>query len=146
VLTPPVGGRAIARAALYAVALQADWRRDAAPRAALAAELDRLGVAADDRLMSVDAAGFKYFTGLGGVVTPDDPIATVETVARAYGIRWLALERDGVVRSLEPVLAGQSRPAWIGRPVFEVAAAGGGPPALALYPVCVGDGDDRCTS
>jgi 4-amino-4-deoxy-L-arabinose transferase-like glycosyltransferase len=146
VLTTAVVALTIASAALYAVALHADWRRDAAPRTALAAELDRLGVAADDRLMSVDAAGFKYFTGLGGVVSPDDPIDTVEAVARAYGIRWLALERDGVVRSLAPVLAGESRPSWIGRPVFEVAASGGGVPALVLYPVCVGDGDDRCAS
>jgi hypothetical protein len=134
----------VASAALYAAALQADWRRDAAPRAALAGELDRLGVAAEDRLMSVDAAGFKYLTGLGGVVSPDDPIETVESVARAYGIRWLALERDGVVRSLAPVLAGESRPDWIGPPVFEVASADGGDPALALYPVCLRSDDQRC--
>ena len=133
----------VGSAVLYAAAVQASWRADAAPRRALAEKLDRLGVRPDDRLMSIDAAGFKYFTGLGGVVTPNDPIETIDEVARAYDIRWLALERGATVIALEPVLAG-NRPSWIGRPVFEVPAGDAGPPRLALYPVCVTTDDTRC--
>ncbi|HEU0304071.1 MAG TPA: hypothetical protein VFR32_05780, partial [Gaiellaceae bacterium] len=133
----------VGSATLFASAVQASWRADAAPRRALAVELDRLGVRPDDRLLSIDAAGFKYFTGLGGVVTPNDPIDTIDEVARAYEIRWLALERGATVAALEPVLAGV-RPSWIGRPVFEVPAADAGPPLLALYPVCVTADDRRC--
>ncbi|HEY0443374.1 MAG TPA: glycosyltransferase family 39 protein [Candidatus Limnocylindrales bacterium] len=134
----------IATAALYAIPVQRSWADSRAPRLALAAQLDRLGVAADDRLLTIDAAGFKYFTGRGGVVTPDDPIDTIEAVARAYRTRWLVLERDQAARALAPVLKGESRPAWIGAPVFSVPAADGGPPRLALYPVCTDAADSRC--
>ena len=94
--------------------------------------------------MTIDAAGFKYFTGRGGVVTPDDPIETIEAVARAYGPRWLIIERNDAARALGPVLLGESRPAWIGAPVFSVPSADGGAPRLALYPVCILEGDARC--
>ena len=47
--------------------------------------------------MSIDASGTKYWTGRGGVVLVNDPIETIEQVARAYDIRWLVLDReDGV--------------------------------------------------
>ena len=82
--------------------------------------------------------------GRGGVVTPDDPIETIEAVARAYGPRWLIIERNDAARALGPVLLGESRPAWIGAPVFSVPSADGGAPRLALYPVCTVEGDDRC--
>ena len=48
--------------------------------------LDRRRRAADDRVMSIDAAGTKYWTGHGGVVLVNDPIETIEEVARAYDI------------------------------------------------------------
>ena len=54
--------------------------------------------------MSIDAAGMKYFTGRGGVVTPNDPLPTIEAVARAYQPTWLVLERDDIARELAPVL------------------------------------------
>jgi hypothetical protein len=117
-----------------------------APRVALAAQLDRLGVGAGDRLLTIDAAGFKYFTGRGGVVTPDDPIDTIESVARAYGTRWLVLERDDLARALIPVLRGEARPAWIGPQLYSVPAADGGPPRLAFYAVCVEAADARCSA
>ena len=101
--------------------------------------------AARSALLSIDAAGFKYFTGRGGVVTPNDPLETIEAVAAAYRTRWLVIERNDVVRALAPVLRGESRPGWIGAPVFSVPAADGGAPELALYPVCVSAGDDRCS-
>ena len=46
-----------------------------------------------DRVMSIDAAGTRYWTGRGGVVLVNDPLDTIEEVARAYDIRWLVLDR-----------------------------------------------------
>jgi hypothetical protein len=115
------------------------------PRIALAKALDTLGVGPEERLFSIDAAGMKYWTGRGGIVTPDDPIETIEQVARAYHPTWLVIERGDAARALGPVLAGAIRPTWIGEPVFAVPAKDGGVPALALFPVCTLPGDDRCT-
>jgi hypothetical protein len=108
--------------------------------------MDGLGVAADDRIMSIDAGGFKYWTGRPGVVSPDDPIETIRAVADGYDIRWLVLERDAIVEALEPVLRDDARPDWIGAAVFEVAAPQGGPATLALFPVCFDAGDTRCAA
>jgi 4-amino-4-deoxy-L-arabinose transferase-like glycosyltransferase len=137
---------AVATAPLFALSLGVGWNDSRAPRVALARQMDALGVAADDRLLTIDAAGLKYFTGRPAVVTPDDPIDTIQQVAGAYDTRWLVLERDDIVRALQPVLAGAARPSWIGLPVFVVKARDGGTPQLALYPVCTQPGDDRCTS
>jgi hypothetical protein len=137
-------GLIIASAALYAPVVQARWNVDRTDRVALAAELDELGVPATDRLMSIDASGFKYFTGRGGVVSPDDPIATIHDVAADYGIRWLVLERGSVVEALKPVLDGDTRPSWIGPATFTIAGTDDGPPSLALYPVCFDQRDIRC--
>ena len=131
-------------AVFFGRTVEASWDASRQPRLALAAELDRLDVPSTDRLLSIDAAGMKYFTGRGGVVTPDDPIETIEAVARAYEPRWLIIERDDAARALGPVLLGERRPGWIGAPVFSVPSADGGAPRLALYPVCVTDGDTRC--
>jgi hypothetical protein len=136
----------IATAFLYAVPVERNWDASRAPRVALAAQLDRLGVATNDRLLTIDAAGFKYFTGRGGVVTPDDPIDTIESVARAYRTRWLVLERDDLARALAPVLRGEAHPAWIGPQLYNVPAADGGPPRLAFYAVCVDAADTRCSA
>jgi hypothetical protein len=97
-----------------------------------------------DRLLSIDAGGYRYFTGRPGVVTPDDPIEVIESVARAYGARWLIVERADAARALAPVLQGALQVPWIGPPVFSVPASDGGTPKLALYPVCTTDGDTRC--
>jgi hypothetical protein len=97
-------------------------------------------------LLTIDAAGYKYFTGRGGVVTPNDSIADIESVARAYKTRWLVLERDDIARALAPVLRGESRPSWIGPQAFAVPASDGGAPRLALYPVCIDSFDPRCTT
>jgi hypothetical protein len=139
-----VVGLVVVSGLLFAPVVQAGWKADAEPRRALAAELDRLAVPATDRLMSIDAGGFKYFTGRGGVVSPDDPIEVIHDVADAYDIRWLILERGGTVEALRPVLDRDERPAWIGPAAFTVPSAGGGAPALALYPICIGVDDGPC--
>ena len=79
-----------------------------------------------------------------GVVTPDDPIDVIESVARAYDTRWLVIEQDDAARALGPVLAGDLTVPWIGAPVFTVPDRAGGAPKLALYPVCTTTGDTRC--
>jgi hypothetical protein len=145
VLSWTVVGIVIASGLLFVPVVQRSWQAEADRRAALTEELDRLGVPLADRLMTIDAAGFKYATGRPGVVSPDDPLDTIRDVAQAYDIRWLVVEPGGV-EALKPVLAGGSRPAWIGPPAFEVpAVTAGEPPDLALFPVCVTPDDIRCT-
>lgn len=84
--------------------------------------------------MSIDASGTKYWTGRGGVVLVNDPLETVEAVARAYGVRWLVLDREDSVESVAPILDGETRPPWLGEPVLSV----GDPARLAIYPVELG--------
>ncbi len=135
----------VATAGLYGPVVQRGWDSLAEPRRAMAAELDRLGVATDDRLFSIDAGGFKYWTGRPGVVTPNDPIDTIGEVAAGYGIRWLVLERGAAVPALEPILTGGARPSWVGAPVFRITGgAGDDRPRLVLYPVCTTADDLRC--
>ena len=133
----------IVSAVVFTPSVWAGWNGSREPRVQLNAELDRLGVARTDRLLSIDAAGMKYWTGRPGVVTPDDPIEVIESVARAYQTRWLVLERNDAARALGPVLAG-TRPPWIGPPVFSVPSADGGLPRLALFPLCVGSDVSAC--
>ncbi|HUQ77844.1 MAG TPA: glycosyltransferase family 39 protein [Patescibacteria group bacterium] len=130
---------------IYAGAVHRSWDASRQQRLALAAALDDLGVDRDERLYSIDAAGMKYWTGRGGIVTPDDPIETIEAVARAYRPTWLVIERGDAAGALAPVLRGESRPSWIGPPAFIVPAADGGLPVLVLYPVCTVTADDRCS-
>jgi hypothetical protein len=132
-------------------------------RNAVAAALDQIGVRPTDGL-SIDAAGYKYYTGRGGVVLVNDPLETIRSVAEAYDIRWLILERADSVPAMEPVLAGRARPVWIGAPVWtledgagaradagsdagnagDAGDAAGSLPAVAIYPVCTDPDDARC--
>lgn len=130
-------------AVVFGRPVQVGWDASRQPRLDLAAYLDAQAVPRGDRILSIDAGGIKYFTGHPGVVTPDDPIEVIESVARAYAIRWLVVERADAAQALGPVLAGV-RPAWIGAPVFSVPSADGGLPRLALFPVCTGADDARC--
>jgi hypothetical protein len=132
-------------AVVFGRPVQVGWDAVRQPRLALAAYLDEHAVPRDDRILSIDAGGIKYFTGRPGVVTPDDPLEVIESVARAYHTRWLVVERGDAARSLGPVLAG-IRPGWIGAPVFTVPSSDGGLPSLALFPVCTSSGDARCAS
>jgi hypothetical protein len=102
--------------------------------------------------MSIDASGTKYWSGRGGVVLVNDPLPTVEQVARAYQIRWLILERSDAVSAVAPILDGGARPAWIGPPIASrpagPSADGVARPAgavdVAVYPVCITPDDPRC--
>ncbi len=71
-----------------------------------------------DRVMSIDASGYRYWTGHPGVVLVNDPLDTVEKVARAYGIRWLVLEPNDIVAAAEQILVGGQRPPWVGPPIL----------------------------
>jgi hypothetical protein len=131
---------------LYAPTVWASWEETRGPRRTVAAEMERAGIPATDRLMTIDAGGFKYWTGRGGVVSPDDPLERIEEVARGYDIRWLVLERRAVVEALQPVLRDDQRPAWIGPAIFTLPSdAEDGVPTLVLYPVCTASADTRCT-
>ena len=79
--------------------------------------------------MSIDASGYRYWTGHRGVVLVNDPIETVEEVARAYDIRWLVLERADGVPPRRPILVDGQRPAWVGPPILDDRD-------VAVYPVC----------
>ncbi len=131
-------------------AVHGTWGAVRAERRAVANALERLSVPPGDRLMSIDAAGYKYFTGRGGVVLVNDPLETIRSVAVAYDIRWLMLERGDSVPAMEPVLTGRARPVWIGAPLFSLPAPAasegleGPAPAVAIFPVCTVAGDARC--
>ena len=105
----------------------------------VATALDAAGAPVSDRLMSIDASGYRYWSGRGGVVLVNDPLETVQEVAEAYDIRWLILERDDTVPAAESILVGHRRPGWVGPPILETEDVG-------VYPVCTEAGDPRCAS
>lgn len=107
---------------------------------AIATALDEAGAPRTDRVMSIDSSGMRYHTGRGGTVLPNDPLPTIEEVARAYDIRWLALERDDAVASVAPVLLEDRRPSWIGPATWR------DDDRAALFPVCTRPGDARCST
>ncbi|HXG39546.1 MAG TPA: glycosyltransferase family 39 protein [Candidatus Limnocylindrales bacterium] len=144
----------IATAVAYVPGIHEGWSAKRAARLAIAATLDRLDPEGDDRIMSIDAAGYRYYTGRGGVVLPNDPLPVIEQVARAYGIRWLVVEADDAVPAVAPIVLEDRRPAWVGPATLHGVrgeiVAGPIPPGVladvALYPVCVVPGDERCAS
>jgi hypothetical protein len=154
---------AFAVATLWVAAAAATWKADrdwGADRDTRQAVARRLADVAgpDDRLMSADPGAYRYYTGLGGVVTPQDPLETAEAVARAYGIRWLVLEPGHIVDSLAPVYLGLTPvPDWL-VPVHEEPGVGPVPspgtgatgvgsgsaaPAFRIYAVCLDAADPR---
>jgi len=86
------------------------------------------------------------------VVLVNDPLDTIEEVARAYDIRWLVLSRADTVASVAPILDGGPRPAWLGAPLASrparqlpgAAPLPAGAIGVGLYPVCLGSADTRC--
>lgn len=124
-----------------------DWQRDRNAREALSATL--ANAPSGERLMSADAGAYEFLFDRGGVVAPDDPLPVIERAARAYDVRWLALEREHLVPALGPVLAGEVHPAWLSAEPVELyfgpyMAAGPPEPAAALYAVCLSADDTRC--
>ena len=134
------------------LATRATWEGRRADFRLVAEALDVAGAPASDRVMSIDAGGTRYWTGHGGVVLVNDPLDTIEEVARAYGIRWLLLQRSDSVAAAQPILDGEARPPWIGPPIAtRPAAAQPGETAppdgavdLGVYPVCTEADDRRC--
>ncbi|HSG85170.1 MAG TPA: glycosyltransferase family 39 protein, partial [Candidatus Limnocylindrales bacterium] len=111
----------------------------------VAAQLDAAGSTLDDRVMSIDAGGTKYWSGRGGVVLPNDPVDTIEAVADAYDIAWLVLDRRDTVASMVPVLDRDERPDWIG-PAIWTSSGPDGRTEAGLYPVCLEPDDARCAT
>lgn len=137
-------GAAVGFAVLAAVGgtltVHARWRIELEQRRAVAAALDAAGAPETDRLMSIDAAGYRYHTGRGGVVLVNDPLDTIAEVGRAYDTRWLVLERDDSVPAMTDVLLEDARPVWIGPATWR------DDDRIALYPLCFTPGDPRCPS
>ena len=121
-------GFAVLCAVVGSLVVHTTWeqRRDRA--VAVAATLDAAGAPATDRVMSIDAASTKYWSGHGGVVLVNDPLTTVREVAEAYDIRWLVLDKRESVPAAAAILAGD-RPAWMGPPLET------GIPGLVVIPV-----------
>jgi hypothetical protein len=127
--------------------LASTWQGEADYRTAL---LDAHPVPATDRMMSPDPGAYWYRWGITGVPTPYDPLDVVRQAAALYDVRWLVLEKDQLVPSLEPVLAGTVHPAWLSKPLAVVPPVPGamGPdaklPQAELFAVCLSPGDARC--
>jgi hypothetical protein len=122
-----------------AVAVHNNWGGRRERMQAVSVALDGAGAPVSDRVMSIDAAGYRYWTGHPGVVLVNDPLDTVEQVARAYGIRWLVLEPDDSVEAAREILVNDNRPGWVGPPILHRDD-------VAVYPVCLDAGDPRCQS
>jgi hypothetical protein len=152
-LVAGVGSVLLNGVAFAALALPS-WNADRDHMLAAGRALDAAGAPQTDRLLSADPAGFSYFTGRGGVVTPNDSLDVVREVAAAYQIRWLVLERAHIVAPLTPVLESLVRPSWLGQPTYVIPYTGArtgdaavdGAPALAIYPICLSAGDTRCAA
>jgi hypothetical protein len=142
----------VVNAAAFTALAIPSWNTDRDARLAAGGALDAAGAPPTDLLLSADPAGFKYFTGRGGVVTPNDSLDVIHQVAVDYDVRWLVLERAHLVEPMFPVIESKARPAWIGAPVYTLPyngpttgdAVADGAPAMAVYPVCTRPNDARC--
>jgi hypothetical protein len=120
------------------------WGQERDLDLAVGAALGAQAAPPSDVVMSLDTGAIKYWTGHPGVVAPNDPIETIESVARAYRVRWLYVERSDAVPALGPILDGSGRPGWVGAPVWSVTGTASTVDA-GLYPVCFSTSDPRCT-
>jgi hypothetical protein len=131
VFTGAAVGFSVVAAVAGASFVHDEWAAHRAKFQRVAAALDKAGASPTARVMSIDAGGTKYWTGRGGVVLVNDPPATIESVARAYDIDWVVLDREDSVKPLAPILDGEPMPDWLGEPVL----AEGQPLRLAVFPV-----------
>ncbi|HET9346171.1 MAG TPA: glycosyltransferase family 39 protein [Candidatus Limnocylindrales bacterium] len=127
-----------------AIATIGIWDGHRVTSRAVTAALDLAGASADARVMSIDAAGTRYWTGRGGVVSPNDPLETIQEVTEAYQIEWLVIDPGDSVAAFGPVVDG-ARPPWIGPPIATIPGPGG-TTASIVYPVCVSPEDRRCST
>ncbi len=95
--------------------VHAVWESSRDKFVAVADALDRAGASKTDRVMSIDASGTQYWTGRGGVVLVNDPIETIEQVARAYDIRWVVLDREDGVDAIAPIPGRSGEAGLVGR-------------------------------
>ncbi len=120
---------------------QAGWEADAAVRRAASTELARLS-SPGDRLMSADPGAYRYYAGLGGIVTPTDPLDVAEHAMRGYEVRWLVLERAHIVDAFSRLYLGTDP-----LPVWLRSSANGplvdGIPSYRIYAVCFSPDDAR---
>jgi hypothetical protein len=145
-------GLMVLSTAAYASMSFPSWNTERDQMLAVGRALDAAGAPPSDLVMSADPAGYEYFTGRGGVVTPNDSLDVTREVAVDYGIRWLVLERAHIVAPLAPVIESTVRPSWLGPPIYVIPYTGlptgdpaaSGAPALAIYPVCLTAADARC--
>jgi hypothetical protein len=128
IFTGAAVGFAMVCAIAGSLAVHGVWEDRRERDLAVAATLETAGAVTNDRVMSIDAASTKYWSGHGGVVLVNDPVDTVRDVAQAYGIRWLVLDQNESVPAAAAIIAGD-RPSWIGAPI-QTGLAG-----LAIYPL-----------
>ncbi len=126
-------------ALLGAVAVHGGWDTNAGRMRSVGVALDLAGAPATDRVMSTDAAGYRYWTGHPGVVLVNDPLVTVQAVGDAYDVRWLILEPGDTVPAVAALLSGGPRPPWLGAPILERDD-------VVVFPMCHAPDDDRCAS
>ncbi len=131
-------------AVYFTTSVHETWGRERDLDQAVGAALGSHGAAPDDVVMSLDTGAIKYWTGHPGVVAPNDPLTTIESVAQAYHVRWLYVERSNAVTALGPILDGSGRPGWVGSAVWSVTGTSATTDA-GLYPICFSTADPRCT-
>ena len=128
----------VASAWLGALTVHAGWETKAERMQSVGTALDLAGAPPTDRVMSIDAAGYRYWTGHPGVVLVNDPLLTVKDVGDAYDTRWLVLEPGDAVPAVAEILEGGQRPYWVGPPILQRDD-------VAVYPMCRDSGDPRCS-
>ncbi len=131
-------GFCVAAGALGAVSVHAGWDAKARRMQSVATALDLAGSRPSDRVMSIDAAGYRYWTGHPGVVLVNDPLTTVKAVADAYDVQWLVLEPGDTVPAVSEILVQGQRPPWIGPPLLQRAD-------VSVFPMCRSPDDPRCS-
>ncbi len=145
-------GTVILTAGAFAMLVNRSWNSERNALISAGQAIDNAGGRTSDLVLSADPGGIEYFTGRGGVITPDDSLDVIHRVAQAYSVRWLVLQRSHIVRAMAPILESKGRPAWIGPPIYALPYNGpktGDPaadaaPDMAVYPVCTTASDTRC--
>ena len=137
-------GITILGAVYFTTSVHETWSHERDLDQAVGAALGSHGAAPDDVVMSLDTGAIKYWTGHPGVVAPNDPLTTIESVAQAYHVRWLYVERSNAVTALGPILDGSGRPGWVGSAVWSVTGTSATTDA-GLYPICFSTADPHCT-